>query len=260
MVPPHSQITQGSNPDAVPHASAPLALGDAIAAALAWWRDAGVDGDFSDDPRNWLEQAAPRKAAGARAPAAPAAPPLIGGGPAAWPAEIGAFATWWMTEPALAAAGAQRVPPAGPPAPRVMIVVAMPEAQDGETLLSGPAGRLLDGLLAAGGLSRGEVYCTAALPARIAAPDWQGLAEAGLGALLTHHIGLVRPERLILFGQSGISTLLGNSSAHKAPHLHSINHDGAIIPGLFAYDLESILAKPGLKSGLWSRWLDLMPA
>ena len=29
-------------------------LGESLAAALDWWREAGVDGDFADEPRNWL--------------------------------------------------------------------------------------------------------------------------------------------------------------------------------------------------------------
>ena len=31
-------------------------LGESLAAALDWWREAGVDGDFADEPRNWLEK------------------------------------------------------------------------------------------------------------------------------------------------------------------------------------------------------------
>ena len=170
------------------------------------------------------------------------------------------FSAWWMAEPALAPAGAVRVPPSGPEAPALMVVVPMPEAQDGDSLLSGPAGRLLDGFLVAAGLSRAEVYCAAALPTRIAAADWAALAEQGLGDLLAHHIALVRPQRVIVFGQNGISTLLRNDSANNPTHLPSFNHDGAIVPALSAYDLEAIVARPALKAGLWNRWLDWMPA
>jgi DNA polymerase len=165
-----------------------------------------------------------------------------------------------MTTPDLAPAGAQRVPPSGPETPSLMVVVPMPEADDTDVLLSGPAGRLLDGFLAAAGLSRADIYCAAAMPSRIAAPDWAALAQAGLGELLAHHIGLVRPQRLILFGQNGISTLLGNVSTNNPTHLPSFNHGDAMIPALTAYDLETIVARPALKAGLWSRWLEWMPA
>lgn len=239
------------------------ALAQAVAAALDWWREAGVDGDWIDSAQDWLANAAtPRKPAAALAPEpvveAPA--PLIGGGSANWPATLAGFAPWWLTEPDLAQAGARRIAPGGPATPPLMVVVPMPEAQDDEALLSGPAGRLLDAFLAAAGLLRAEVYCAAALPARIAAPDWAGLAQSGLGQILAHHIALVAPQRLILFGQNGISALMGNGSANNPASLPSINHDGAPVPVLGAYDLEAILARPALKQGLWDRWLDWTPA
>jgi DNA polymerase len=253
MVPPTSQFPGGDSPAIGP------ALATAVEAALAWWREAGVDGDWLDAPQDWLARPRPGAPAVAAPPPTPAPPPFAGG-TALWPADIAAFATWWLTEPALAPAGARRVPPAGPEAAPLMVVVPMPEADDADILLSGPAGRLLDGLLGAGGLSRAHIYCAAALPARIAAPDWAALAAAGLGQVLLHHIALARPQRLIVFGQNGISTLLGNDSTNNAVLLPAINHGGGTLPVLSAYDLESIVARPSLKSGLWSRWLDWMPA
>ncbi len=259
MVPPISQFTAGAS---VPTALGGPAIAEAIVAAIAWWRDAGVDGDFADAPQDWLAvpgPTVPAKSAPLAATAAPA-PVAIAGGPQAWPAELAEFSTWWTTEPALGAFGAGRIAPRGPPNPALMVVVPMPEAHDRETLLSGPAGRLLDGFLAAAGLTRAAVYCAAACPARIAAPDWAALAEQGLGQLLAHHIGLVRPQRVMVFGQNGISTLLGNGSTNNPMLLPFVNHSGAIVPSLTAYDLETIVARPALKAALWNRWLDWMPA
>jgi uracil-DNA glycosylase len=234
------------------------ALADAMAAAMAWWRDAGVDCDLVDEPQDWLATARPRAAAPPPGKAKAEVPVVtaIAGGRTAWPDTLEAFAQWWMTEPALTAAGATRVPPAGPREPDLMVIAAMPEADDGTTLLSGPAGRLLDGFLAAAGLARAEIYCAAALPSRITAPDWAALAEQGLGDLLAHHVALVRPRRAILFGQSGISTLLRHDSPNNSPNLHSFNHTDDTVPILYALDLEAIVARPALKAGLWNRWLD----
>ena len=63
-----------------------LTLAGQLAAAQDWWREAGVDSDFADAPRNWLEKPAEparqaEPAAAAVAPAQPQIPPL--GGPAA---------------------------------------------------------------------------------------------------------------------------------------------------------------------------------
>lgn len=254
MDPSHSH-----NPPGDARATAP-ALAQAIEAALAWWHDAGVDGDWIDAPQDWLAKPAAARTAQALPQPTIDAGPGFAGGAANWPKDLATFSTWWMSEPDLAPAGARRVPPAGPAAPPLMVVVAMPEVDDDEHLLSGKAGQLLDAFLAAAGLARDQVYCAAALPARIAAPDWPALAAAGLGAILLHHVALVRPQRLMLFGQNGISTLIGNGSPNRPTHLPSINHDDAMVAVLWSYDLESIVARPALKAGLWSRWLDWMPA
>jgi len=243
------------------------ALTQAVEAALAWWRDAGVDGDWIDTPQDWLAKVQPGAAQKTGKPKLPEPEPVraLAGGRDQWPADLSNFADWWLTHEELAPAGARRIAPAGPQDPPLMVVVPMPEADDRETLLSGPAGRLLDGFLGAASLSRAHVYCAAALPARITAPDWAALAAGGLGDVLLHHIGLVRPARLILFGQTGISTLLGNALPNSPTNLQLINHGGASeampeVPAMGAYDLEAIVARPTLKAGLWSRWLDWVPA
>ena len=137
-----------------------------------------------------------------------------------------------------------------------MVLVAMPDEGDRETLLSGKTGQLLTGLLAAMGLARDQVYLASVLPARTALPDWEALASAGLGAVLAHHIGLASPQRLLVFGRGGISTLLDNGSAQTAANLGNFNHESGSVPLMFAIDLEALLASPGLKSGLWNRWLE----
>jgi DNA polymerase len=72
--------------------------------------------------------------------------------------------------------GGSRLRLAGAP----MILLPMPEADDTETLLSGRAGKLLDGLLAALGLDRANVYLAPALPCHVPMPDWTQLREQGL--------------------------------------------------------------------------------
>lgn len=243
-------------------ASAQADLATAITAALDWWRLAGVDCDFIDAPQNWLAEPArkaPAQARPAQAPQIESGPAQLAGGATAWPQSLDLFAPWWTSEPALAPAGLPRPAPTGPKGARLMVVVPMPEAVDSDRLLSGPAGALLDAMLAAIGLDRAQVYCASALPARIGAPDWKDLADQGFGTLLTHHIALAAPERVILFGQGGISALLGHALTNSAPDLRLINHDGASIAALTALELEAILARPGLKAGLWGRWLDWMP-
>src|SRR5690242_19127952 len=85
-------------------------LADSIAAAQAWWREAGVDFAYTDEPAPWL---ADEKTADAPAPPAQATParppeperPKIGGDRASWPQDLAAFRDWWLVEPSLDAGG-----------------------------------------------------------------------------------------------------------------------------------------------------------
>jgi DNA polymerase len=236
-----------------------------LAAAQAWWRDAGVDLTFADSATDWLasarakaaassEPAVAKEAAGVEPPPPP--PPRIGGDRAHWPATLEAFGDWWLTEPSLdPAPAAQRVLPAGPKGAPLMIVVPMPEPEDDAVLLSGPQGRLLDAILVAFGFRREEIYLASVLPRPVAAPDWPALAAAGLADVLAHHIALAAPQRLFAFGRD-ISSLLGHDPAQAAQSSLTFNHEGTSVPLAVAPALEALLQRPALKRGLWSRWLD----
>jgi uracil-DNA glycosylase len=137
-----------------------------------------------------------------------------------------------------------------------MILLPMPEADDGEALLSGRGGKLVDGMLAALGLAREAVYCAAALPIHVPMPDWAQLREQGLGALLAHHVALAAPKRVLILGRNGISALLGHSLPNNAAALREFNHDRGCVPAVFAYDLAALVARPAHKAALWNRLLD----
>lgn len=232
----------------------------AIKAALDWWREAGVDCDFVDDPQDWLARAAPTKprALQMAEPAVDGAPaPLrVGGSAEAWPATIAEFREWWLTEPTLAPPGLRRVAPFGEAGAALMVLVAMPLPDDETTLFTGKAAPVIDAMLAAMGLDRRRTYCASALPARVAMPDWSKLAEDGLGAVLAHHVALAAPRRLLVLGQKDISPLLGHDLAQNGPNLRSVDHEGGSVPAMAAADLELILTKGSSKAQLWNRWLD----
>jgi DNA polymerase len=232
-----------------------------MAAALDWWRDAGVDSDFIDDPRDWLAREAlpePEAVAPAFTPATAPPPPLpvIGGPQETWPQDLAEFQAWWLTEPLLDHGDAsRRVPPRGVAGAELMVLVADPEEGDDETLLSGPHGKLLNAILAALQLGPDQTYIASALPRRTPLPDWNQLAAEGLGALLQHHVQLVGPQRVLIFG-TGILSLLGHDPANKPEFLPDINHGGRNLPLMAAIDLAALLARPRAKAGLWQRLLD----
>ena len=236
-----------------------------LAAAQAWWREAGVDLAFADDATDWLAGARAREAQSAVEPTptradAPIKPtpiaPRLGGDRAHWPTTLADFPAWWLTEPSLdPAPAAQRVMPSGPAAAPLMVLVAMPEPGDAANLLGGRQGRLLDAILTAFGFARDQVYLASALPRPIAAPDWAALAVAGLGEVLAHHVALAAPQRLIVFGRD-VSSLLGHDPAQVAQSSLRFNHEGMSVPMMLAPALEALLERPALKRGLWTRWLD----
>ncbi len=259
-------------------------------AALDWWREAGVDYVFDDTPRQWIAitnaQDADVVPGDANSfPAVKALPPppaptpalaLIGGDRANWPDELAAFTQWWQCEPSLDFGQLRgRVPPRGPRDAALMVLVTEPEAEDSDTLLSGPQGRLLAAMLSAMGLlAMGpsavnglaeQVYYASALPRHTPMADWADLAAQGLGDVLRHHVALARPQRVIAFGRH-ISMLLGlaglepaltaNSSTQKMPVLPSISHRGKGVPLLVARDLGSLLERPIAKGAFWQHWLE----
>lgn len=238
-------------------------LADELAAAQEWWREAGVDHTFADQPVSWFESP-PEPAAAATAPKPaqairqpePQPAPMLGGDQAGWPDELSAFAAWWLAEPSLDAGGARpRIAPRGPAGAKVMAVVPQPEADDREVLLAGEQGELLANFLRRAEVAENEVYVAAALPRHTPMADWRGLQRLGLGALLRHHIELVRPARVILFGQDVIS-LVGHSPAQNPAFSLDFNQQRGSVPALTARSLEHMLRVPSARKRLWQDWLD----
>jgi uracil-DNA glycosylase len=240
--------------------SPPSLLARDIAAALDWWREAGVDAAFADTPRAWLAEPADEALAAEIAVPAAEPPPeperRIGGPRAAWPTELAGFGPWWLSEPTLDDGGLNpRVAPRGPAKAELMVLVAMPEAGDREALLSGPEGGLLKGFLRAAGLPSQGVYRASAIPRHISLPDWRELERQGVGKVLAHHVALVRPRRLLILGQN-ILPLCGHDPAQGAQNLRSFNHEGGRVPAMAEAGLDRLLGNPALRARWWRRWLD----
>ena len=236
---------------------------------MAWWRDAGLSHDYADATSLWIE-AEPAPAPSAAAPnrgAAPGPAPVDATPPPApiidradWPQDLAAFAPWWLEDALPAPAGARRVPPRGPSGADLMIIVPMPEAEDTTDLLSGPRGRCLSAMLGAMGIPADAVYLASALPACDPLPDWADLAAQRLGELLAHHIALVAPRRVCVFGQS-ILPLLNHGPTQTTADLHIINQKGpantAGLPPIFGSpDLDLLVKRPAQRRRFWHDWLE----
>ena len=236
---------------------AALRPGD-VAAALDWWREAGVACDFLEEPRDWLAASAPAATAAPLAAPPPPAPvaPRIGAADAPLPGTLEEFAAWWLREPSLDNGMVdRRIAPRGPAGAPLMVLVADPESDDTERLLSGPQGRMLDAVLGALGIAADQAYVAACLPRHMPLPDWAGLTEAGLGEVVRRHVALARPQRLLVLGNN-ISSLLGHDPAKTGEPFRDFNHEGTICPVLVASGLDALLARPKAKAALWRALLD----
>ena len=242
---------------------AQLTPDDELKAALDWWREAGVDREFSDEPTKWLaarpEQSEPQPnqatTRDAEDRAAPSPAPEIVLDRSSLPQDFGDFAEWWLTAPELDAGRTSgRVVPRGNKGSELMVLVPEPEREDREVLLSGPQGRLLGEILRAMGCDESEVYFASALPRHLPGADWQALAGSFIGDVLRHHIQLVSPRRLVAFG-GNILPLIGNDLPQGPADLPEINLGEQRIPLLAARSLPALLDRHRWKDELWKAWL-----
>jgi DNA polymerase len=243
-------------------------LADAIAGALDWWRDAGVDCAFVDDPVSWLSEKAPagesasalpepvRKQAVAQ-PKPVAVPAIARLDPASLPATLEMFTPWWMSEPMLADGPmGRRVAPRGAASAELMVVVPEPEREDEARLLSGAQGKLLDAMLPVFGLDTEQVYFASALPRHLPGADWSALAASGIGDVLARHVALVAPKRLIVFGAS-VLPLVSHDPPQGPADLRIFNHDSVNVPMLACRSLAALLEQPRWKARVWQAWLEM---
>lgn len=228
---------------------------DAIASLMSWWRDAGVDVVIDEQPRDWLEVAAPAARAAIRpaavavvVPAEPVAVPL--------PTTLDGFVRWWMSDTGSLASYPPhcRVAPAGDPASGLMLVAEVPERGDVEAgqLLSGEVGALLDRMLAAVGRDRASVYLATVAPARPPGGRLTDDDTDALAALVRHHVRLVAPARLWLLGRAASRAVLGIDDMAAAGRIHQVNLDGVMMDAIATLHPRVLLANPKFKARVWA--------
>lgn len=211
------------------------------ASALGWWEEAGVDTLVGEAPRDWL-------AAKVNAPdPTPAAPP-----PDALPGTLEEFQAWLAATDQLpyAAPGATRAAPTGNAASRVMTLTDMPSPDGG--LISGEAGALFDKMLAAIRLSRETIYLAAMSPIRSPAGTIGDGEAARLAEIARHHIGLVAPKALLLFGDVCGKALVGAPVAGARARWHEVQTAAGPIRTLVTLRPEKLLTQPKLKALAWA--------
>ena len=208
------------------------------ASALSWWQEAGVDTIVGEAPRDWLN---PR----AKAPDEPPAPDRL-------PATLDAFQQWLVATDALpfAAPAAARVAPAGDSASGLMVLTDMPSAEGG--LIAGEAGALFDRMLAAIGRSRAAIYLAPLSPIRTPTGAIDDRSAAKLAEIARHHVGLVAPRALLLFGDACGKALVGSAVAGARARWHVVQTAAGPIKTLVTLRPEKLVRQPALKALAWA--------
>lgn len=218
-----------------------------VASALEWWRDAGVDCEIDDNPRDWL----------ARIPA-PAAPPAsfreaVAEAPRL-PETLAEFAEW-RTGPTAPEAdwSGKALGSQGDAASGLMIVVDMPDREDdvAGALLSGSAGRLFDRMLAAIGRDRQTIYLTALFVKRPPAGRVTEAAGRNMEALIRHHLALAAPKRVLALGNAASRAITGMDVASARGSLRAVHHDGGTSDVVASFHPRFLLERPAAKADAW---------
>ena len=241
-----------------------------LEASLAWWRDAGLDSTFADEPASWLEEPraanqpviAKPKAKEPEISQTPLQRAFAGEAGAAFstltlesmPDRLDAFRNWWMSDPALnPLTTGERVLPIGEKGSKLLTLIAMPSSSAGQMLPS-DQDQLLMAMLRALGVERSQGYLASALPAPTAMPDWQGLADRGLGKVVLRHVQLAEPKRVLVFGRA-MATLFGVPPENVGTPT-TVGSGDTSIPMLFAPDLTQLARSPERRRTFWKRWLE----
>jgi uracil-DNA glycosylase family 4 len=219
--------------------------------ALAWWLQAGVDVAVQEQPRDWLRPALPRsQIAQAPAPVANVVEPSH---------ETLAELQQWLsssTQLPLASATAKRIMPRGPENAPLMLLSDAPSLEDfaaGQPI-GGESWELAKRMLAAIGIAPDEAYsaslsCFHSPGARMSAADRQACAE-----IAKRHIVLVKPRRLLLFGEGPAQALLGKPLPSARGHVHKLEG----VRTVATFHPRQLINHPSNKSLAWKDLLLLM--
>lgn len=217
--------------------------------ALAWWLEAGVDVAVQDEPRDWLKPTA-RTTPTAPAPVANVTEPSH--------STLAELQQWLSSsaELPLASATARRILPHGPENAPVMLLSDAPALEDfaaGQPI-GGEAWTLAGRMLAAIGIDSAGAYsaslsCFNTPGARMADSDRAACAE-----IARRHIRLVKPERLILFGDGPSLALLGKRLVEARGHVHKVEG----VRTVATFHPRHLIKRPLDKSLAWRDLLLLM--
>ena len=210
------------------------------ASLLGWWLDAGVDAAVSEQPRDWLKPSVAPVVAPAEAP-----------GPTQLPETLEAFHAWLQAaqDLPLDQPGARRILPHGRAEAEVMLISEFPareDASDGKPI-GGAAWQLMVKMLAAIGIGEAAAYSASLACFHLPAAKLDAEALDRCAELMSHHIALVKPKRLLLLGDAPARALIGHPLASARGKVHRIES----VPAVATFHPRFLLARPADKALAW---------
>lgn len=224
-----------------------------------WWSLAGVDLDYAEQPSSLLAEETPAAATDSppqiaitgRLPEEARKPvedePL--------PLAYDEFLDWLANGDSLIETNwsKSRVLPRGALEPEVMVVSALPEkSRNGDAQLFNPDNqKLLGKMLAAIGCDSEQSYLTtvavsASVDGRIDEQHWPALKKR-----LFHHIGLVRPKRVICFGDLAAKIIFGENMLTARKNKQFINQGSFKIEAIVTFHPRILIERPLFKAEAW---------
>ena len=157
---------------------------------------------------------------------------------------------------ALASTAARMIFAGGNPASRIMLFGAAPGSDDerGGEAFTGAAGRLVDGMLAAIGLSRQAVYLANVIPWRPPGNRAPTPLEAALCLPFTRrHIALADPRLILCLGERAAQLLLGTADPLSRLRGRWLSYEGEATTVKLAvtFSLDYLLSQPLQKKRAW---------
>lgn len=236
-----------------------------------WWSLAGMDSFVGEAPAGWLDVPAANDVA-ARPKLVPLAEPEIvplpaalqpqeapaarePKGPVVFPETWDAFQSWLADSPEVPGSqwDARRVLPVGKAQAPLMLLTAWPEIDDQRdaALFSGPASQLLDAMLRAIGMTRGDSYLASLAVTRPPGGRIDEKEAGELDRLLWHHLRLAKPGRLLLVGSDIVRMAAKISLPDARGRLLDINQDGGKVEAVAVAHPAMLLARPAQKAAAW---------
>ena len=219
--------------------------------ALAWWLAAGVDVAIQEEPRNWLKAPAPRSPV-------PSAPPPQSNLVIPTQETLGELQQWLASSVQLPLAGARarRVLPHGPELAPVMLLSDAPTLEDAAAgqPIGGDAWELAKRMLAAIGIAAEQAYSASLSCVHAPGERMSNEEREACASIAQHHIGLVRPQRLLLFGNGPCMALLGKGLIEARGHVHKVEG----VRTVATFHPRHLIKRPLDKSLAWQDLLLLM--